>query len=65
MRNSPLARSPPVNLPNIPGVTSPKENNHDSGHPEPIEEKSKKGALIYFNFMRSDINVNIKQGKIF
>ncbi|XP_002735564.1 eukaryotic translation initiation factor 4E-binding protein 2-like [Saccoglossus kowalevskii] len=29
MRNSPLARTPPKNLPLIPGVTSPLENEKD------------------------------------
>ena len=27
MRNSPLAKTPPANLPVIPGVTAPKESN--------------------------------------
>ncbi|XP_054710694.1 eukaryotic translation initiation factor 4E-binding protein 1-like [Uloborus diversus] len=26
MRNSPIARTPPKNLPNIPGITSPNQN---------------------------------------
>lgn len=31
MRQSPLARTPPVNLPIIPGVTAPKENGDSKG----------------------------------
>lgn len=41
-RNSPLAKSPPVNLPNIPGVTSPgnidaPKENGDVGQKKPAK----------------------------
>ena len=39
-RNSPLAKSPPANLPKIPGVTSPDTgaagDSKENGHPESI-----------------------------
>ncbi|XP_077999523.1 eukaryotic translation initiation factor 4E-binding protein 1-like [Glandiceps talaboti] len=38
MRNSPLARTPPKNLPVIPGVTSPIENT------KKVQQKSKNNA---------------------
>lgn len=31
MRNSPIARTPPKNLPNIPGVTSPQKQPRENG----------------------------------
>lgn len=31
-RNSPLTKSPPANLPKIPGVTSPIESTQQNGH---------------------------------
>ena len=34
MRNSPLARTPPANLPVIPGVTAPKDANRKSPEKE-------------------------------
>ena len=50
IRQSPLAKSPPANLPKIPGVTVPSENRPD-GHPEPIEELAKKGTSAHiFSF---------------
>lgn len=40
-RNSPLAKSPPPNLPNIPGVTSPEIKNQENGH-ERVADKQQK-----------------------
>lgn len=31
MRNSPIARTPPKNLPNIPGITSPNQKPKENG----------------------------------
>lgn len=49
MRNSPMARTPPKNLPNIPGVTADfgkKENNHvdakkvvENGHKDEADDQ--------------------------
>jgi len=39
-RNSPLAKSPPPNLPDIPGVTSPNTSVTENGeHPEKARPK--------------------------
>ena len=48
MRNSPLAKSPPANLPVIPGVTidDPSQKSSDNGYPEPIAEKPNKGSCL-------------------
>eukprot|EP00918_Siedleckia_nematoides_P023069 GHVU01049685.1.p1 GENE.GHVU01049685.1~~GHVU01049685.1.p1 ORF type:complete len:114 (-),score=8.48 GHVU01049685.1:4107-4448(-) len=41
-RNSPLAKSPPPNLPRIPGVTSPLgEEVKQNGHPTPPQQVRK------------------------
>ncbi|XP_015908828.1 eukaryotic translation initiation factor 4E-binding protein 1 [Parasteatoda tepidariorum] len=41
MRNSPIARTPPKNLPNIPGITSPNHKKpKENGTVERIEEKN-------------------------
>lgn len=39
MRNSPLARTPPANLPVIPGVTAPKDANRKSPEKEHKESE--------------------------
>lgn len=39
MRNSPIARTPPKNLPNIPGVTSPAVPNHPKENGDVVREK--------------------------
>ena len=40
MRNSPLARTPPANLPVIPGVTAPKDANSNRKSPEKDHKES-------------------------
>lgn len=48
MRNSPVARTPPKNLPRIPGVTSPASENLQvkNQNIEPIDEKSTKTDAV-------------------
>merc|ERR1711862_898079 len=45
MRNSPLARTPPANLPVIPGVTAPKDANRKS--PEKEHKKRNDSPSLY------------------
>ncbi|XP_071453417.1 eukaryotic translation initiation factor 4E-binding protein 2 [Hetaerina americana] len=44
LRNSPLARTPPKNLPNIPGIllNSSLAKENGSGSPSPVKEKEHK-----------------------
>ncbi|KAG8184305.1 hypothetical protein JTE90_008989 [Oedothorax gibbosus] len=39
MRNSPIARTPPKNLPNIPGITSPNHSKPKENGTEQTEDK--------------------------
>ncbi len=54
-RNSPLTKSPPPNLPKIPGVTSPEkdtrvpEESKENGH-EPIKADKKAGGGIFIQY---------------
>jgi len=41
MRNSPLSKTPPVDMPNIPGVTSGPVKNHHQPHLPPPANKPK------------------------
>ena len=47
-RNSPLAKSPPTNLPKIPGVTSAGDKVRENGHPETIKENQKPGICFLY-----------------
>ncbi|CAL1272130.1 unnamed protein product [Larinioides sclopetarius] len=48
MRNSPIARTPPKNLPNIPGITSPNNvKPKENGTVQPSEEKQGNFILMY------------------
>jgi len=45
MRQSPLAKSPPPNLPNIPGVTSPEEAKDDKAAADKPDKKNGDAAV--------------------
>ena len=58
-RNSPLAKSPPPNLPKIPGVTSPstetKENGHTPGELNKVPGKWSSSHHVYTEIFSSTV----------
>ncbi|KAK7507639.1 hypothetical protein BaRGS_00001574 [Batillaria attramentaria] len=45
-RNSPLAKSPPANMLNIPGITSPAKNVEENGDAQDIKEEGDKNEKV-------------------
>ena len=53
MRNSPIARTPPKNLPNIPGITSPNQKPKENGTIIEATLEEKQGMPSYFVILYS------------
>ena len=57
-RNSPLTKSPPPNLPKIPGVTSPEGEVRENGHEKQQDPKSQKPVGEYKGVRGGEITRN-------